>query len=106
MKKGAEKRKYGRLMLINKKFRGHFWNTYCSKRNVTLFRGVKAKLECMQDCFAHNAVYHNVCYSNFHADSQIPKLFAIKKQMHRKTKTSQMFGCVLACNLIPEEYGH
>ena len=28
-----------------------------------------------------------------------------KKQMHRKTRKSKMFGCVLACNPIPREYG-
>ena len=29
----------------------------------------------MQDCVAHDIVYHNACFSNFRSDCQIPKMF-------------------------------
>lgn len=49
---------------------------HCSKRNDTWSRDVKAKIEYMQDCFAHDVVYHNVCYSNFRTGCQVPKVFS------------------------------
>ena len=42
-----------------------------------------------------------MCYSNFHEDSQIPKLFAFKETNASVDPKSK----VLACNPVPREYG-
>ncbi|KAL8566441.1 hypothetical protein ACOMHN_015077 [Nucella lapillus] len=38
----------------------------------------------MQDFFARDAVYHNVCFSNFRSGLQIPRVFAKEEPPRKK----------------------
>ena len=86
-------------------FRGQFVNIYCSKQNVTLSRGVKAKLECLQDCLRIMLPSTMCATLNAMQTPRYTHCSPSKKQVHRKTQKWKMFCCVLACNPILREYG-
>eukprot|EP00745_Piridium_sociabile_P028795 TRINITY_DN4651_c0_g1_i13.p1 TRINITY_DN4651_c0_g1~~TRINITY_DN4651_c0_g1_i13.p1 ORF type:complete len:569 (-),score=93.64 TRINITY_DN4651_c0_g1_i13:45-1751(-) len=48
----------------------------CSSRGDAWSRKVKARLEFLQDCFAHDVVYHSVCSTNFRTGKHIPRMFS------------------------------
>lgn len=52
----------------------------CSKRGEhdRWARDVRGRVEYMQDLIARDAVYHNVCLSNFRSGLQIPQVFAME----------------------------
>ena len=41
-------------------------------------------IEFLQDCVAHDVVYHNACFSNFRSDCQIPKMFQGEESARKK----------------------
>ena len=47
----------------------------CFSRGDSWARDVKGKISFLQDCVAHDVVYHNACFSNVRSDCQIPKMF-------------------------------
>ena len=59
----------------------------CSSRGDSWARDVKGKVEFLQDCVAHDVVYHNACFSNFRSDCQIPKMFR-SEELARKISCS------------------
>ena len=59
---------------------------FCKERGQTdkWSRDVKGKIEYMQDLYAHDAVYHNICYSNFRKGQQIPQMFSTGEPASKK----------------------
>ena len=56
----------------------------CSSRGDSWARDVKGKIEFLQDCVAHDVVYHNACFSNVRSDCQIPKMFRSEEPARKK----------------------
>ena len=57
----------------------------CSSRGDSWARDVEGKIEFLQDCVAHDVVYHNVCFSNFRSDCQIPKMFRSEEPARKQS---------------------
>ena len=55
----------------------------CSSRGNSWARDVKGKIEFLQDCVAHDVVYHNACFSNFRSDCQIQRCFGAKSRQEK-----------------------